>query len=403
MGARSRRTMAQGADEPRRERPSGAAGARRGAGWRAVNLEREVKLTVGPLFHLAGPVRGPRRLLRRRRGRPAVRHQLLRHAGPPAGSLGMLAARTGPARAGPSSSPPRPSPTRWRARSITSRRVRAVRRLRRSTWSGDTCGRNRCRSPCGLQTVRRTTRLLDAEAKPAAEVVDDEVSVLDGRRVVARFRELEVELTQDADEAIIDPVIKRLVAEGAQRAEPALPKYVRALMPLAAEPPEVEQIGKRPKTVEAMIRTALSASVVRLDPTRRRGPARQRPGRRAPGAGGDPAAPLGPPDVPNVAGADMGRPAPGRTALARRRARSRPRSRRARRAVAGARLDASRRGRGARCASCSIGCAPNATKHARPCCRPCERTGTPCCSIVSSRPPRRPRSSTTWRPRPPST
>ena len=41
-----------------------------------------------------------------------------------------------------------------------------------------------------LQTVRRTTRLLDAEAKPAAEVVDDEVSVLDGRRVVARFREL---------------------------------------------------------------------------------------------------------------------------------------------------------------------------------------------------------------------
>ncbi len=115
-----------------------------------------------------------------------------------------------------------------------------------------------------LQTVRRTTRLLDAEAKPAAEVVDDEVSVLDGRRVVARFRELEAELTQDADEAIIDPVIKRLVAEGAQRAEPALPKYVRALMPLAAEPPEVEQSGKRPKTVEAMIRTALSASVVRL-------------------------------------------------------------------------------------------------------------------------------------------
>ena len=80
-----------------------------------------------------------------------------------------------------------------------------------------------------LQTVRRTTRLLDAEARPAAEVVDDEVSVLDGRRVVARFRELEAELTQDADEAIIDPVIKRLVAEGAQRAEPALPKYVRAL------------------------------------------------------------------------------------------------------------------------------------------------------------------------------
>ena len=115
-----------------------------------------------------------------------------------------------------------------------------------------------------LQTVRRITRLLDAEAKPAAEVVDDEVSVLDGRRVVARFRELEAELTQDADEAVIDPVIKRLVAEGAQRAEPALPKYVRALMPLAAEPPEVEQPGKRPTSVESMIRTALSASVIRL-------------------------------------------------------------------------------------------------------------------------------------------
>ncbi|HSI26055.1 MAG TPA: CHAD domain-containing protein, partial [Aeromicrobium sp.] len=228
-----------------------------------MNLEREVKLTVGPLFHLpdlsevldgfSAEGEGVQRFvtsyydtqdLRLARWGCSLRYRTGEGWTvklPAAGLSDTLAREEHHFEAGPGR-PPAPAIDLLRGYLRQEPVSLAVR----------------------LQTVRRTTRLLDAEAKPAAEVVDDEVSVLDGRRVVARFRELEAELTQDADEAILDPVIKRLVAEGAQRAEPALPKYVRALMPLAAEPPEVEQSGKRPKTVEAMIRTALSASVVRL-------------------------------------------------------------------------------------------------------------------------------------------
>jgi inorganic triphosphatase YgiF len=45
-----------------------------------------------------------------------------------------------------------------------------------------------------LSTVRRRVRLVDASGTRVAEVVDDEVSVRDGRRVAARFREIEVEV-----------------------------------------------------------------------------------------------------------------------------------------------------------------------------------------------------------------
>src|SRR5205823_13782515 len=48
-----------------------------------------------------------------------------------------------------------------------------------------------------LSTLRRRVRLLDESGARVAEVVDDEVSVRDGRRVAARFREIEVEITGD--------------------------------------------------------------------------------------------------------------------------------------------------------------------------------------------------------------
>ena len=49
-----------------------------------------------------------------------------------------------------------------------------------------------------LVTRRQRVELRDA-TQAVAEVDDDEVSVLDGRRVAARFREIEVELLGDAD------------------------------------------------------------------------------------------------------------------------------------------------------------------------------------------------------------
>lgn len=114
-----------------------------------------------------------------------------------------------------------------------------------------------------LSTVRRRVRLLDASGVRLAEVVDDEVSVRDGRRVAARFREIEIEVTGDAD-AIVAPLVSRLRGAGAGAPDPT-PKYIRALGPRAMEPPEVA-----PLVVEAesparqVIRSVIAQSVAAL-------------------------------------------------------------------------------------------------------------------------------------------
>jgi CHAD domain-containing protein len=114
-----------------------------------------------------------------------------------------------------------------------------------------------------LSTVRRRVRLLDASGARLAEVVDDEVSVRDGRRVAARFREIEVEVTGDAD-GIVAPLVARLRGAGAGAPDPT-PKHIRALGPRAMEPPEVA-----PLVVEAefpareVIRSVIAQSVAAL-------------------------------------------------------------------------------------------------------------------------------------------
>jgi CHAD domain-containing protein len=91
-----------------------------------------------------------------------------------------------------------------------------------------------------LSTVRRRVKLVDAAGARVAEVVDDEVSVRDGRRVAARFREIEVEVMAQPDGAngIVDPIVLRLRSAGAGAPDPT-PKHIRALGPRALEPPEV--------------------------------------------------------------------------------------------------------------------------------------------------------------------
>jgi len=114
-----------------------------------------------------------------------------------------------------------------------------------------------------LSTIRRRVRLLDGGGARLAEVVDDEVSVRDGRRVAARFREIEVEVTGDAD-GIVAPLVARLRGAGAGAPDPT-PKHIRALGPRAMEPPEVA-----PMVVEAaspardVIRSVIAQSVAAL-------------------------------------------------------------------------------------------------------------------------------------------
>jgi CHAD domain-containing protein len=115
-----------------------------------------------------------------------------------------------------------------------------------------------------LQTVRTATQIEDDNGKPLAELVDDEVSVLDGRRVAARFREVEVEMASGADDTALRPVVERLAAAGA--GEPSsLPKAVRALLPRSGMPAEVVTGDPRPSsTVIEVVRSALALSVLRI-------------------------------------------------------------------------------------------------------------------------------------------
>jgi CHAD domain-containing protein len=77
-----------------------------------------------------------------------------------------------------------------------------------------------------LRTVRRGLRLA-ANGDSAADVVIDEVAVLDGRKVTGSFSDLEVEVVK-GDEQTLDEVEQALRRAGARRGDPR-PKVMRAL------------------------------------------------------------------------------------------------------------------------------------------------------------------------------
>ena len=117
-----------------------------------------------------------------------------------------------------------------------------------------------------LSTIRRRVRLVDATGARVAEVVDDEVSVRDGRRVAARFREIEVEVTSQPNGAngIVDPLVSRLRGAGAGAPDPT-PKHVRALGPRALEAPEVSPQGVQPDSpAKDVIKSVLAESIASL-------------------------------------------------------------------------------------------------------------------------------------------
>src|SRR5216683_2616286 len=121
-----------------------------------------------------------------------------------------------------------------------------------------------------LSTIRRRVRLIGADGSRVAEVVDDEVSVRDGRRVAARFREIEVEVAgAEGNEAIVAPLVGRLRAAGAGAPDPT-PKHIRALGPRAMEPPEVAPLPVAPESpARDVIRSVLAesvAAILRNDP-----------------------------------------------------------------------------------------------------------------------------------------
>jgi CHAD domain-containing protein len=115
-----------------------------------------------------------------------------------------------------------------------------------------------------LQTRRQGVELRDGEGQLLAEVVDDEVTVLDGTRVAARFREVEVEVDRRAPKGLLDELLGRLESAGAGTPDPT-PKVYRALGARAAGPPEVtEQDLEDDPTAGAVLRAAIARSVIRV-------------------------------------------------------------------------------------------------------------------------------------------
>ena len=122
-----------------------------------------------------------------------------------------------------------------------------------------------------LRTRRRRIQLA-ADETPIAEVADDEVSVVEGRRVVSRFREIEVEAR--ADGVDLRAIGEQLRIAGATEAEP-IPKVVRALGSRATAPSEIGPVsvaedGRLADVVAASIADALTR-IVRNDPQARLG------------------------------------------------------------------------------------------------------------------------------------
>ncbi len=92
-----------------------------------------------------------------------------------------------------------------------------------------------------LRTARTVLMLRSADGADLLEVVDDTVSVQEGRRVVSRFREIEVEVKAVdglVPDGVFEAVTDKLAAAGASPGE-QLPKVVRALGPRAVAPPEL--------------------------------------------------------------------------------------------------------------------------------------------------------------------
>lgn len=111
-----------------------------------------------------------------------------------------------------------------------------------------------------LKTRRRRVRLANGAPAPVAEVLDDEVTVLEGHRITGRFREVDVVLGPDAPDALAGALLARLRGAGAGPAPPRAP-LARALGPRGLLPPDVAPPA--PVAPDAGVRTLVTATLAR--------------------------------------------------------------------------------------------------------------------------------------------
>ncbi|MFI5907170.1 CHAD domain-containing protein [Dactylosporangium sp. NPDC051541] len=129
--------------------------------------------------------------------------------------------------------------------------------------------RGRALTPAAvLRTVRTVYEVSGPDGRLLAEVADDVVSVLDGRDVALRFREIEVELV-DGDRAVLDDIEKLLLAAGARAgtgAEAFVPKHLRAMEALGSLDGPLLAAPARPRVTYAgdVVTEAIRRDVTRI-------------------------------------------------------------------------------------------------------------------------------------------
>jgi CHAD domain-containing protein len=115
-----------------------------------------------------------------------------------------------------------------------------------------------------LRRVRQSVVVGGQGNGSTIRVLSDEISILDGRHVAARYRELVLDAGREADTAVVHGVIARLRAAGAGGPD-LVPEYARVLGPASTEAPEVVVVEPGPgSTVAQAVGAAIAASVVRL-------------------------------------------------------------------------------------------------------------------------------------------
>jgi hypothetical protein len=106
--------------------------------------------------------------------------------------------------------------------------------------------------------------LCGRSGEPLLEVDDDVVSVMDGRRLAARFREVEVEVVGSAPDFLMDVVVARLGEAGAIAGD-GRSKVVRAIGPRALEPADVIPVPvDKSSSIGEVVRAAIAHGYLRL-------------------------------------------------------------------------------------------------------------------------------------------
>mgnify|MGYP001218958531 CR=1 FL=1 len=114
-----------------------------------------------------------------------------------------------------------------------------------------------------LRTLRTSRHVLSEGGDDLAEVVEDDVRVVEGTHVVRRFRQVEIELADAAPDELLDELGELMRNAGAGNPDP-VPKDVRAMGERAREPEIALPALDARSRIGDVVRASLGGSVERI-------------------------------------------------------------------------------------------------------------------------------------------